>query len=340
MRPTQILLPAFVLISFVSCKKIERPVLPVVRYEHIGSIPGSADIYSNDHIAFFDASNGVVAGYNHFNVTHDGGKTWTSPITFPTNSNFVGLSIIGSSCYAFMSGTTSGKIYRSNDNGTSWQVISNTSDCSIGFYLTPSLAYKSVWLGSEYGIERSLDGGLNWSNVSLPVPQSQFELQQFYFVDANTGYVISRINNRIYTTTDGGATWSQQQGGHETFKIEVLGNRIFHAHSTYSSDYITYSDNCFQTWNTVGFDNSFNPENVNSIENISFSADGNLGCALGNYNLLYLSTDRGLTWKFHLDENGSISHNELNLENIKILPGGKILGFTREREVYELIWQK
>ncbi|MEO0731205.1 MAG: YCF48-related protein [Bacteroidota bacterium] len=59
-------------------------------------------------------------------------------------------------------------------------------------------------------IYRSTDAGLNWSVVELPENQTS----NLFFVDATTGYSV--IDQAIYKTTDGGATFSPVGYTHST----------------------------------------------------------------------------------------------------------------------------
>ena len=140
----------------------------------------SAASFAN-HVYFWDANNGwtsgdPVAGKFEMFKTSNGGTTWTSVpgALAPQNGDeftYVGVKeVVGDNIWV---GTSTGRILRSNDRGTTW----------AGF-VSPALDFGGVITAGSSG--------------------------KFTFKDQNNGILITVDGNEfanIFTTTNGGSTW-------------------------------------------------------------------------------------------------------------------------------------
>jgi len=61
--------------------------------------------------------------------------------------------------------------------------------------------------GSNGHVGKTIDGGKNWTDVSLSKP---FKLHDLYFLDSLRGYVVG-LNALIYKTIDGGVNWTEDK---------------------------------------------------------------------------------------------------------------------------------
>ncbi|HXW54152.1 MAG TPA: hypothetical protein VEJ67_00285 [Candidatus Cybelea sp.] len=81
--------------------------------------------------------------------------------------------------------------------------------------LAPSPLHEGVlWAGTSNGlVERTMDGGVRWQNVTSPefAPHMEIEILEASHFDANTAYAVLGARNNaapyIYRTRDGGKTW-------------------------------------------------------------------------------------------------------------------------------------
>ena len=159
---------------------------------------------------------------------------WTSPIAVaPTDANTVYLG--------------ANVLFKSNDGGDSWQVISpdltrddkskqqapggpvyhdvstaENYDTLLSITLAPSAPDKVIWVGTDDGlVQLTRDGGAHWDNVT---PKGAPQWARVYQVgvspfDAGTAYVsfdghmVNDDRAYVYRTTDYGRSWTRITSG-------------------------------------------------------------------------------------------------------------------------------
>src|ERR1700687_136600 len=107
----------------------------------------------------------------------------------------------------------SGTIVRSDDGGKTWTTqCSGTTDDLQGVSFVNAQTGWAVGSHRVFGTDRytqtilhTIDGGDTWTRQETG---SSWPLYGVSFVDAMTGWVVGAY--RIFHTTDGGATWTQQ----------------------------------------------------------------------------------------------------------------------------------
>lgn len=102
-----------------------------------------------------------------------------------------------------------GNVYRSTDDGTTW---ANAGLPNPGVFLIHGHQGK-VYVGTYIdGLQRSTDGGQNWSQVTGGLPTDG----SFAAMAANEGSLFVAANEfshlQIYRSTDGGASWAAPPG--------------------------------------------------------------------------------------------------------------------------------
>ena len=128
-------------------------------------------------------------------------------------------------------GTASGGVFRSRDNGVTWDPVfdQSGSDLSIGDIAIAPSDRNIVWVGTGEannrqtstfgdGVYRSLDGGTTWQYMGLRDTQSIGRVvidprdPNIVFVAA-AGHLFGPNEERgLYRTKDGGATWKKVLG--------------------------------------------------------------------------------------------------------------------------------
>lgn len=124
-------------------------------------------------------------------------------ISFPTGQDSIGY--VGGSNVTY---NGKGKILKTTDQGSSWQVIYESDVNGTGvtsiFFLTPLHGFAGLMGGN---VMTTTDGGMNWNSIDIDPTTDQGEIGDLEFYDADNGVALS-IWGGIYTTVNGGATWT------------------------------------------------------------------------------------------------------------------------------------
>jgi photosystem II stability/assembly factor-like uncharacterized protein len=219
---------------------------PVGNDERSVTIPDPVDlniVYSGapgGRISRRDARTGQAADISPWSLSNDG----KLPVTIKNrNARIVPLAISPAGAHAFYFGAQ--RLFRSNDRGTTWQIVSpdltgkiagakncdgeitlaNASACGHGTISTivPSPVNESeIWIGTDNGlIELTRDGGAHWIDVtpkSLPA-WARVSTLDLSAPDPGTAY--AAVDNRrqddfqphAFRTRDGGKSWQDIGSG-------------------------------------------------------------------------------------------------------------------------------
>jgi photosystem II stability/assembly factor-like uncharacterized protein len=165
-------------------------------------------------MVFLNANTGYVCGqsFGLFRYTTDGGISW-SGTNAPTSNILTCIIYDGSAAY--LSGTVSTEtIFKTTDNGTSWQTI----PINNGPTITPFYAYSIDKLGNNmiavgnYGeMIKSTNNGANWSTMSYR--RSLATMSGDIYAQSGRGRIIAcgtniGFNDDILVSTDGGLNWA------------------------------------------------------------------------------------------------------------------------------------
>lgn len=108
------------------------------------------------------------------------------------------------------------EIYTTSDGGTNWIRVdgANIPDPIVdtvseyGYENIYVVSGNTIWFGTDRGrIFKSNDKGLTWTAYDS-VYSTDFASDKFTFSDANKGILMIEGTQKIYNTTDGGATWN------------------------------------------------------------------------------------------------------------------------------------
>lgn len=124
--------------------------------------------------SFLDQNTGYISGLaGAVSKTTDGGVTWTALTGLPT------VDLYG----CFFNSATDGFV--------------------VGNYNTAAGSYSAY---------RTINGGANWTLLSLPASLGSVSFRSVYFYNASIGF-IGGGNGKVLKTTDGGATWALSNSG-------------------------------------------------------------------------------------------------------------------------------
>ncbi len=156
---------------------------------------------------------GVTSGHDIYR-SQNGGQTWTvagSTISNPSKSvEFLRLQNGDLTCRGFFES----EIYRSTDNGISWEIITvdSSTDLTIGQVYAASNG-TLILLGQGL-VQRSIDNGISWQKIytSSHGDGGMVELSDGSLLMANENY-------NLYKSTDNGQTWNGILSNHRITKI-------------------------------------------------------------------------------------------------------------------------
>lgn len=172
-------------------------------------------------IQFVNINTGWVCGEEGLILkTTNGGLNWFA-LTSGTVENLTDINYCDSNTgYAV---GFSGTILKTTDGGSSWtsQISNTTSDFFSVDFVDDFVGYAvggKYWDSDSYILLKTTDGGVNWLEKPIPDGYTTWSsLNTVEFVDANTGWIgigYGAMNKgKIYKTTDGGDTWTQQYVG-------------------------------------------------------------------------------------------------------------------------------
>ncbi len=176
------------------------------------------------------------------------------------------LAVLESNPAVFYVGTATGGLWKTVNNGTSWDVLFDDIDdtVSIGdIAINPNDA-NTVWIGSGEnnnrqsgswgnGLYKSIDGGKTWKHMGLPTSKHIARIivdpidHDIVYVAA-LGSLWGRGGERgIYKTTDGGLTWTRihfvdDDTGATELVMDPSNNKVLYA-ATYQRRRATWGFN-------------------------------------------------------------------------------------------------
>jgi len=155
-------------------------------------------------VVFPSASIGYACGWGRCVLkTTDGGLTWTrqTPNGIRSYRGISAWSTTNVVTVGYDQGLFSATVLRTS-NGSSWTggITSGLAWNTVHFPVQDT-GYSFGAVGDAH---KSIDGGVSWTTLS--VPSNGAYLYGCYFLNSREGYVVG-MNEHIFKTNDGGATW-------------------------------------------------------------------------------------------------------------------------------------
>lgn len=193
-------------------------------------------------------------------------------------------SIVTEANGSLLSGTLGGKIYRSNDNGTTWNHINAGMNASYVWSIGLG-SYGYIYAGTEKGLYLSNNNGTSWTATTL----SQKDVRSVV-VDNNGTIYAATWGNGIFKSVDNGQNWTAINSG---LTNQVVHSLVINSQSelfagTFGAG-VFKSVNGGENWSSTSFNNGY-------IWSLTASANGTLYA--GTYSDgVYKSNDNGQTWQ-------------------------------------------
>lgn len=196
--------------------------------------------------------------------TTDGGLTWIQQTTALFNNpveSYTSFVHFWDASNGVSGGDTENgtfEIYTTSDGGNNWnRVIGSNIPASLagetGYVGVTSVVGNTFWFGTSAGrIFKSMDKGLSWT-VTDSVVSTDFSLDRFSFSDANKGILMVEGTQKLYKTTDGGATWTPitTPDFYKTVIAYIPGTSIVIAGAAANPFGSSYSTDNGLTWTTI-----------------------------------------------------------------------------------------
>jgi photosystem II stability/assembly factor-like uncharacterized protein len=260
---------------------------------------------------------------NMFTRTTNAGTNWTSGVVWPDTNTWIPSAIEGIdantafvACYAKAT-QANGAVFKTTNGGVTWQNMNTgsmftnpASFVNLTAFTSPSLGIvMGDPIGGEFEIYRTADGGGSWTQVpgtAIPNPLSgEYGLTNIYTKVANNIW-FGTNKNRIYHSTDDGATWSVSPQFTSTIGA-VLGVQdvafrdvnnglalVYFGPSGAGTPTLWRTNNGGATWTNVGtISPNYGYNDMCAIPGTTVYAS--VGAGTGNTIMSY-STDDGTTW--------------------------------------------
>lgn len=290
----------------------------------------------HDDVFFINDTVGWAAGGPAGTIrrTEDGGATWT--LQYTAGQYLRSIEFIDAQ-HGYC-GSLSGSLLRTVDGGATWTDVAPLINpqppgiCGLSAPTPTTIYGVGLWASPAY-VVKSTDGGLSWSFINMSAQATA--LVDVHFISADTGFVTGTAapagnGGVILYTTDGGLSW---QPKHFTgvisdivWKIQRLDADHWYA-SVYSEPMnddtrLLRSIDGGQTWSTLVAANSYT-----YVEVVGFM--DTLRGWVGGGNLLYGTTDGGLTWALETVGNNYNRFFRLN-DSLAYMSGTYIYKYSRD----------
>ena len=239
-------------------------------------------------VLFTDQNTGYVLSSfstsTHVYKTTDAGATWNNQgnggALFLDDMYFLNQDT-GFAC----GGSLSGYIIKTTNGGNTWSLVSDAQFQAIYAikFLNDNTGYAA---GDDGGIYKSVDAGLNWTQVGSP---SSSELNDIYF--RNDTVIVAGVGTILLKSTNQGSSWDVTYSGfsiiYQTFTVTDGGT--YHRAGQYGR--MTRSTNGGANWIDQ-------PDITNAtLWDVDF-IDANTGVAVGSWqsNIMVRTTNGGTNW--------------------------------------------
>ncbi|MCK4672935.1 T9SS type A sorting domain-containing protein [candidate division WOR-3 bacterium] len=196
-------------------------------------------------------------------------------------------SIAADSATTIFAGTRNGGVYRSTDNGDTWELLTPTTTWNA--YSLAISTNNDVFCGTDYGIRKSTDMGNSWSLAGLPTHRVRaIAIDPDGAIFIGTSFDSTSI---VYRSTDNGTSWdSISPNWYNTWINDFAFNSsgdIFVA-LEWDIDDVFHSTDNGNSWTSTGFNRP--------TRTVMVDVNDNIFAGTQDFSGIHYSTDNGTTW--------------------------------------------
>jgi photosystem II stability/assembly factor-like uncharacterized protein len=196
---------------------------PGIKFEDRSAEP----VYNLKNFIFTDDKNGyMISERNYLLKTSDGGKLWEVEKVFREYPFLKGIINIGSTLYVAADNRDTSVIYKSNDEGKNWEIISIFPGESIWNIKN----YDGIiWISGSGGLlANSNDGGVNWNWIETKSKKYIIDFE----VKGNEIWIMSKWDKdrEILNSNNLGKSWKIFDSTEKCDwpgKMKIIGNDIY-----------------------------------------------------------------------------------------------------------------
>jgi len=244
-------------------------------------------------ISFLNENTGYVCGSGTILKTTNGGTNWINVNTINLLKPFTKIQAIDENIvYCVGSFYT---IIKSTNSGINWSILRN-GPSGTGFSLFALYFINSLtgWIGGQDNtpyIFKTTNGGETFD--SIPTINLNQRVQDFYFINANTGLGCNDLG-KVRKTTNGGLNWNNVNISIGTYLLNFRNFSFINSSTgfTCTDDRKVFRTTDFgDNWDSL----SYIPNTYPSINYICFSTVSK-GWAAGSGFDVFHTTNGGLNW--------------------------------------------
>lgn len=249
-----------------------------------------------------------------------------------------------------ISGGASG-LYKTIDGGATWYLKSSSGTMSNFYFQNNSLGWGFGFNGS---LNKTTDQGDSWQKIIVPGsgPDGGMWVRSAYFLDENNGWIVLTpripeppIDNYVYKTTNGGASWTEQYHVDSTLADESIFRDVYFIDAQHG--FLLHGDGPSGYYETLDGGSSWEPKTLGAdftLNSINFS-DANNGWIIGNHEgpgtqqtVIYRTSDAGQSWQQqYLTDDYTFGNISINNGNIWIFGSTPEDMFPSQSAVYKSI---
>lgn len=94
---------------------------------------------------------------------------------------------------------------------TAGQTNQSSGSLIYNQFFVDTVTPKLIYVTSNQGLFKSIDGGQTWTHLSLPIENGQNVARAIAVAKTSSNLVFTSIDSTVYKSTDGGSTWQTQK---------------------------------------------------------------------------------------------------------------------------------